>query len=273
MIRKCGKVLCIVVLGFGTATFLGCACSKGGFGKTSSMHYTQTGYDQKDLPPGAVPGECYARVFIPPTFDTVTERTCIKEASEKVEVIPAEYEWVDEKVCVRPASTRFEEFPAQYDWKDETVEAEPGHTDWEQENSARCVAANGQPVREVWCLVNHPPVFKTVSTQYLVKPASRREVSIPAEFETVRTQKLVRAAQTRKVSIPAEFDTIQKTVQVTDGRTEWQRVFCGANTTTQTMNTAPGVFLTADRAPRSTEGAYLEKTDAELRAYHSKSGK
>jgi hypothetical protein len=47
---------------------------------------------QEMLPPNAKPGECYARVYVPPAYKSTEERMLKREASEKVEVIPAKYE-------------------------------------------------------------------------------------------------------------------------------------------------------------------------------------
>ena len=55
------------------------------------------------LPPNAKPGECYARVFVPPTYKTETAQVITREASERVEIIPARYEKVTEQVLVREA--------------------------------------------------------------------------------------------------------------------------------------------------------------------------
>jgi hypothetical protein len=83
------------------------------------------------LPPHARPGECYAKVFVPPTFKTVSERVMVKEASDRIEIVPAKYEWVEERVCVKDASTRLVEVPAEYADKDVTIQTAQSHTDWE----------------------------------------------------------------------------------------------------------------------------------------------
>ena len=68
------------------------------------------------IPQNALPGECYAKVFVPPKYRTVTEKTLLKEASEQIEIIPAQYEVVDEKVLVETASERWDDDPAEYKW-------------------------------------------------------------------------------------------------------------------------------------------------------------
>jgi len=202
-----------------------------------------------DLPLNAVPGECYAKVFIPPQFATVSERMCTREASERLEIVPAQYEWVEERILVKDASTQLVEVPAQFEWQDRTVQTNGGHTGWVMDKNARCVGQDVQPARDVFCLVSSPPEHKTVRTQCLVKPASVQEVVIPAEYNTVRKQRLVCSATTKKISIPAEYQDVEKTVTVATGRMEWQRINCEVNTTTENVNAAPNTSLVADYNP------------------------
>ena len=71
--------------------------------------------------PQAKAGECYARVFVPPSYQTKTEKLLKAEASERVEVIPASYQWTEDKVLVQEASERVEVIPATYKTIDSTV--------------------------------------------------------------------------------------------------------------------------------------------------------
>jgi hypothetical protein len=177
-----------------------------------------------DLPPSARPGECFAKVFVPAEFKTVSERVCVREASERVEIVPAKYEWVEERVCVKEPCKRLVEVPARYETKQVTVETGPSHTDWVVNRD--CLPPGNQPTRDVFCLVKHPPTCETISVTKLVSPATVREETIPGNFETVRRQKLVESAKCRKVTIPAQFENVQKRVKVCDGRMVWKRVEC-----------------------------------------------
>lgn len=179
-----------------------------------------------ELPPHARPGECYAKVWVAPKFETVTERIMVRPASERLEIIPAEYTWVEERVCVKEASTRLVEEPAQFADKEVTIQVEAPHTEWVVNKGVCDLPKGGQPTKDVFCLVNYPPAQKTVHTQCLVKPATVKTECIPAEFDTVRRQKLVHAATTKRICIPAEFETVEKTIKVCDGRMAWQRVTC-----------------------------------------------
>ena len=131
------------------------------------------------LPPNAKPGECYARVFVPPAYKTetaqvitreaserveiiparyekVTEQVLVREAAKKMEVVPETYEWVEEKILVRPASERIVEVPAVYDTVKETVVDRPAHRCGRRvrDRSKRSIM---QPVRScVWSRYRRP---------------------------------------------------------------------------------------------------------------------
>ncbi len=177
-----------------------------------------------DLPSNAKPGECFAKVFVPPTFKTVSERVCIRQASERLEIIPAEYEWVEERVCVKEASKRLIEVPAEFRTENVVVQTDSGYTGWTVNKD--CPQPQDQPAKDVFCLVKHPPRTETVCVTRMVSPPTVREEIIPAEYDIVKRQKLVRPATTKRICIPAEYDTVQKRVKVCDGRMVWKRVEC-----------------------------------------------
>lgn len=240
----------------------GCACKSYACGKVKQTTMLTSNTPVDDMP-RAAPGECWAKCYIPPEVKTVSERVCVKEASERLEIIPAEYEWVEEQVCVKPASSQLVEVPAQYETVTQTIVVEPGHTDWVREDAGRCAALTGQPggaaACDVFCLVSHPPVEKTIQVERMVNAASVREVAIPAEFQTIRTQRLVRPASCRRIEIPAEFATVEKTVKVSDGRWEWKRVVCERTTSADTYRTLKTALKS--KGYHTTESDALEEAD------------
>jgi hypothetical protein len=193
-----------------------------------------------ELPPHAIPGECWAKVWVPPTFKTLTEQVLVREASERIEIIPAKYEWVEERVCVKDASTRLIEEPAEFMDREVIVRVDQGYTDWEVTKTALCTpvkeGGQGKMAQDVFCLVKHPPQDQTINTQRVSKPARVREEVIPAQFETVRRHKLVTPASTRRIAVPAEYETVEKTVKVCDGRMAWQKVECQKPADAITLN-------------------------------------
>lgn len=182
------------------------------------------------LPPGAKAGECYARVFVPATYKTVTETVLKSEASERVEVMPAQYQWVEEQVMVKGPSQRLEVFPATYGWVEEQVLVKeattqvkeipaayktvteqvvdrPAHTVWKKGRGPMERVDYG--TGEIMCLVEVPATYKTVTKRMLVKPAETQEVTIPAEYKTVRKRVMKTPPTTRVVEIPAEYTTVK----------------------------------------------------------------
>jgi hypothetical protein len=182
------------------------------------------------LPPNAKPGECYARLYIPPTYKTVEEtvlkrgpsqqlevvpakyewgeeQVLVSQASEKLEVVPAQYDWVEEKVLVKEASTLKEEIPAKYEWQEETVLVKPAQTLWKKGRGP--IEKIDNATGEIMCLVEIPAVYKTVKKKVMVSPPTTREIEIPAEYETVKKKVMVKPPTTRTVEIPAAYKTVK----------------------------------------------------------------
>jgi hypothetical protein len=182
------------------------------------------------LPPNAKPGECYARVYVPPTYKTVTEQRLKRAASERLEVIPAKYEWVEEKVLVKQASQRLETIPAEYgmeeeqvlvkeasyemqdvpatyDWVEEQVLVKPAETVWKKGRGL--IEKIDNTTGEIMCLVEMPAVYKTVKKKVMVTPPTTRRIDIPAEYKTVKKRVMLKPPTTRTIEIPAEYKTIK----------------------------------------------------------------
>lgn len=183
-----------------------------------------------DLPPAANPGECYARVFIPPTFETKTETLESRQASERVEIIPAQYGWAEDTVVVKEASERLEVIPATYDWVEEKVlvteESErlvevpatyetitekvlvrPTTTTWKKGRGP--IEKVDHATGEIMCLIEVPAQYKTVSKRVLKSAAGTKKVTIPAEYKTIKRRVLVEGPKTRTIEIPAEYKTVK----------------------------------------------------------------
>jgi hypothetical protein len=194
---------------------------------------TAASRDTADWPADAVPGECYAKAYIPPALRTVKQQVLKREATEQIEIVPARYEWVDERVMTKEPSCSLAELPAEFKTEQVTVEVRPAETGW-LVNSGGCHTTDGRTVNNVYCYVTRPAETKTVSKQVMCKPARVERIEVPAEYQTIRRQKLVAAATTRKTCIPAEYETVEKTVVAAPAHWEWQRVVCDHSP--ETMN-------------------------------------
>lgn len=182
------------------------------------------------LPPSAKTGECYARVFVPPTYATVEknvmtreqgsrietapakyqwgeEQVLVKEATETIKVVPATYKWVEEQVLVKEASTDLVEVPAQYQNVNEKILVREAYTTWKKGTGP--IQKIDEATGEIMCLVEVPAEYKTITKRVVVKPASVREVSLPAEYKTVKRRVVDQPAKTVTVVVPAEYKTLK----------------------------------------------------------------
>ncbi|MFN0152432.1 MAG: peptidoglycan-binding domain-containing protein [bacterium] len=194
-----------------------------------ALSYTAAGAEDDLFPPNAKAGECYARVYVPPTYKTETTQVLKREASDRVSVTPERYEMVDEQVLVKAASQRLEIVPAEYAIEEETVLVKPAakqlvevpavyettteqvleeaaHTTWKKGRSP-VTRINGH-TGEIMCLVEVPARYKTISKRVLKTPATTREIEIPAEYKTVSRRVMKTPPTTRVIEIPAEYKTI-----------------------------------------------------------------
>ena len=187
------------------------------------------------LPANAKPGECYARVYTPPQYRTVTKTVLAKEASEIIEVDEPRFEWVEESVLVQEASSRLEVVPARYDWIEEEVlvrEASEelvvtpaqyktvqeqvlvraAHSSWKKGRGP--IERIDDTTGEIMCLIEEPAQYRTVTKQVLVAEATTQKIATPAEYNTVRKRVMVEPPKTVTVEIPAEYKTVRVRKQV-----------------------------------------------------------
>ena len=160
------------------------------------------------MPPNPKPGECYARVVTPPSYEERTERVLVKPAGEEVEVIPARYEWaeqrvlvkeagekivevsppvyttVEERILVKPATEKVETIPAVYKTVTERQLVRPAYTTWKKGRGP--IEKLDEATGEILCLVEVPAEYKDVEKRVLVTPATTRKITVPAEYTTVR---------------------------------------------------------------------------------------
>ena len=146
-------------------------------------------------------------------------------------------------------SVELERIPMEYETTTERVEVSPASTKWVKRKADKnCLSANPDDCL-VWCLVEVPAEYKTVTktapagcaagytrssrtgangreecvrvkqtaaqygTRQIVKAApSYREEVIPAKYATVTKQRVVTPATVREEVIPAEYKTVTKRV-------------------------------------------------------------
>ncbi|NJN77311.1 MAG: peptidoglycan-binding protein [Saprospiraceae bacterium] len=156
---------------------------------------------------------------VPAEFEEAEERIMTKAASVRIETIPAEYETVSEQALKKAAGTRLIPVPAEYATETERKEIAPATTKWVKRRADKnCLSANPDDCL-VWCLVEVPAQYETITKTVLKTPATTKTVEIPAEYQTVTKQVVKNPAQTRQIDIPAEYKTVKKLVVKTPAQT------------------------------------------------------
>ena len=137
-----------------------------------------------DIPPNARPGECYAKVLIPAVTETLTDRIQVSEEQRVLtRIVPAQYRVQQDRILVRE-----------------------GRSYWKQGRGP--VEKMNQLTGEILCLVEEPPLYKTIEKRVLVSPEQPEYKMVPAQFESVSKTQIMQAE-----------------------RLEWRRILCDTNVT------------------------------------------
>jgi hypothetical protein len=265
------------------------------------------------LPPNAKSGECYARVYTPPLykteyeqvlkraasesvsvipakFETVEETVLVREAAKRLELIPATYEWVETELMIKPTSTVLKRIPATFESVSEQVLEKPGYTYWKK--GAGPVQKINNSTGEIMCLVEVPPLYRTVTKQVVKTPASvqeieipavyaierkqvmktpptTREIDIPAQFKTVKVTKLVEPAKEVRNPIAEEHQTVAKTVMVEDAKLEWRSILCETNMTRDNAQKIQKSLKAAGYNPGPIDGVIGKQTQMALNQFQT----
>ena len=171
-----------------------------------------------DLPQGADAGQCFTKVWNEPTYNTVPQRTLVKAASERIEVVPARYEKVQEVVVVTPARKEYRTIPAEYETVTEKVLVRPAYVRTETIPAVYDIIEEKQLVK---------PAYKTWKPGKMTNIQRVDEsgqilclVDVPAEYKTVTRREVRTQEQTKSIQVPAEYADVQKTVLKSPERVE-----------------------------------------------------
>lgn len=141
---------------------------------------------------------------IPAEYETVKERVMVKPASTRLENVPAVFEEVEERVMVKPATTKATEVPAVYEDVTASKLVREAYTTWKPGTSTS-IQKIDEKSGEIFCLVEVPAEYQTVTTRVLKTPATINYENVPAEYETIKKAVLKSPETTRTVEVPAEY--------------------------------------------------------------------
>jgi hypothetical protein len=155
------------------------------------------------------------------TTRKVRECTCPESCRE--EWVPPTYETVTEKVCTCQEQCKQICVPAEYKNVEECVEVCPARTEWQRVQCPPGEAKGGERQGDCWALVTIPPQYEKRCKQICVKEASTRTETIPAVYENRCKQVEKTCGYNKKITIPAVFAEREVTECAQPGRWEWRR--------------------------------------------------
>ncbi|MDQ7073777.1 MAG: peptidoglycan-binding domain-containing protein [Gammaproteobacteria bacterium] len=190
------------------------------------------------LPTQAVAGECYARVWVPAKYRTVTNVLVVKEESERVEITPGEYQWAEEQILVKEASGKLETIPAVFGIEEEIVVVQEAARIWKtglkkasSPASSELLATaktygidldSAQP-DECFHEHYHPAKYSTEAKQVKISEATITLAAAPAEYRHVEKQVLVKEATFKLKDIPAEYEWLEEKMVDKPAHTTWKK--------------------------------------------------
>jgi len=221
LMNKCTKMNLAIVIGF----------------VVGANSVSAARIDMTAVLPDAQPGQCFAKVVVPPKFRTEKRQITVREASEKIEIIPAKYAMVREKILVKPASTKIVSIPTSYDKIKTKIEISPTRIYWAtslnknarmaRPSLLKAVAAdvNLDATRPGACFYEHYTAskFKTEMQEIETGEASEKIEIIPAKYEWTTKRVLVSEASTKVVQVPATYEKIKERILIEPARTMWKQ--------------------------------------------------
>jgi hypothetical protein len=115
---------------------------------------------------------------VPAVYETVKERVMVKPATTRLESVPAVFEEVEDRVIITPASRRAIEVPAVYEDVTEKKLVREAYTTWKPGTATSIQRINEKG--EIFCLVEVPAEYQTITTRVMKTPATTRYEEIPA---------------------------------------------------------------------------------------------
>lgn len=213
--------------------------------------------------PDAQPGECYAKVITPPTFEVTSEEVVIQEASERIETIEAQYKTESRTMVVIEASKELTVQDTVFETETDSVEIAAAEQVWTSTTGEQSIPASPDTLEQIGrsgvelegvapdtCFTEYfvEAKYETETEEVLVKEASEKITVVPAEFETFQERIEIKQASTEVVDVPAVYRTETESVLVEPARNVWQH--CGL--VERTDNTA-GEIMCLTRQPERYE--------------------
>lgn len=194
--------------------------------------------DATNTLPDAQPGQCFAKVIVPATFEIIAEEVVVTPEQETVVIIPATFDKAEKELVVTPAHTLLKVVPAKYKKEKEVIEVEAARNEWVTSLGRRGIPASptqlvaaktsgidtdaaevGQCFREFY----KPAQFEMKDKQVKIKEESEDIVVKQAEFESVEENIVVREAHTVKSLTNAIYEKIEEKIEIEPAKAVWKK--------------------------------------------------
>ncbi|UGA57242.1 peptidoglycan-binding domain-containing protein [Vibrio sp. VB16] len=194
--------------------------------------------DNQHLPPNAQPGECYARVWNEPQYETSKEKVLVRANTEKLISTQARYATKQEKILVSEPSFKMIPTPAVYTIRKEKVLLSKADRSWKTRLSPSAPKASADTLKRARangvdfdsaqpnvCYHEHllPAKYETVKEPVLIGEETEKSVIIPASYRTVEKKILVKEASTKIVNVPAVYETISEQIVDKPAHQIWKK--------------------------------------------------
>lgn len=168
----------------------------------------------------AAGGQCFQEFYQEASYEDVTERVLVSEASETVKIIPAKFEWVEQKEVIASATRKMVEVPAVYGKVTERIKVEDAKVVWKKGRGS--IEKIDNATGDIMCLVEVPAVYKTIEKTVMKSAPASRFIEEPVRYDTVRVRKLIEPAREVRTAIPARYREITKRVKTSEGHHLWK---------------------------------------------------
>ena len=149
--------------------------------------------------PGAQPGKCYAKCFIPDKYETVTEQIMLKPPSSDSTVVPAQIETAMDQYVSKEATTRFVVEPALFETVAEQIQVAP--SGWRVD----------------------PAAYDSVQETVLIKPATKYFETTEPQFAVVQEPVEIEPAYLELEVLPQQYESVLERIEVKPAGTKWVR--------------------------------------------------
>lgn len=191
-----------------------------------------------DVLPDAQPGECYAKVLVPPDYKVETVTSLVSEASENILVVPAKFSDATERVVVKEASTIITAVQPEYEKAEASIVVLENSMQWVRGGIDSDMAASKGDMSEIvdagfkpsdvdpgTCFYEHykPATIEKKQEQVLITEATETLEVIPASYTASTQEVLVRPKSNKYLATPVKFKTVQDKVLVEPAKAIWKK--------------------------------------------------